>query len=560
MKQNWRFHSYSFIMLRKMLTSVFLGQSIFLLAAPVSTNRVVLEEIVATTSKQFGGRRWVFKDEADLWNVTNKEVAFSFPVDVVITPSDEFATLMIFDVSSPNDYRSVSTTATKTNEVPAYVDGYMETVEEYFFNRENVSRRMQPLLLFRYNGGIFSNAGSALDEFGFENLMYWAEWFDLQPDFYTSYPERIAAFVDPGPNARGGRWTPWCETNQWNTPQYALNCKSMDDIRKAALYPYTNALSRVKARLGGTTWMETDGHGQEKGRNPRRSIPLLGAEICCDIQSADPPTYVLFAVKIVPVGTFTNNQYWVKCRSSAERRVEDSINGYYARLWGRRDCYKPHVAIVFADKSEGEWNPSPCRTPSCALAPDASHLVASNIWDAQILKCTPDALFMKPRWYTDTFDFTHPTASQFSSPAVTDDTLVTYSNAIGIIRDRFLGTNMVACASLDAKTPVVVTDVGIGIVPPVLELRLDAMPCDGGKQGLDVLTALSKDFTAFVATLPRFGKDNKPFFPRFIVDGREVAVEPRNLSEKQLAGRLFLTGMYWSKGYFNIPNEGLKDQ
>jgi hypothetical protein len=375
----------------------------------------------------------------------------------------------------------------------------------------------------------------------------------LQPDYYTSYPERIAALVDPDP-ALLPPWTPWCETNIWSAAPYARNCTSPDDVPRASLYPYTNALSRVKAKLGGVTWLETNERGEKTERKLRRTKPALGAEIRCDIQSPTPPTYVLFTIDITPVGTFTNDLCWERCHRVARECAESAISDYYSRLWGRRDCYAPHIDKVIDGKSEREWRPHDIGLPQRPLSPETIRLVASNIWDAQLLKCTPDALFQKPLWYTNTFDFANPGASRFSTPKVTAATLEAYSNATARIRTRFLGTNCVAASSASSKTPVVVTDVRVGIVPPILKFHLGSMPEGDNINVLETIKAFSKDISAFVKTLPKMERGEWTFYPCYVIDGREIHIEVGNLSEKQLVGGHFRTGMYWSKGYFNVSD------
>ena len=530
-------------------------------AASVSENRAVIDEIVATTRKLFGGRQWVFQGEDELWVTTNKAVASGLPLDVAVNASDEFATLLIFDISLPNDIQDASAANGKKNstpsydEIPRHVKGYMEAVDDYFFDRGSVSRRKQPLLLFRFDECSFGSMGPIRDEFDLEDLMFVAGFFDSQPDYYTSYPERIAAWVDPGPNYPKFIWTPWSETNIWATPPYARDCKSKEEVQNAALYPYTNALSRVKARLGGVTWMESNGKG-DNSLKLRRTKPALGAEIRCDIQATDPPTYVFFSIKISPVGVFTNDLCWEKSHWAAMNTVEWAIGCYYNALWGRRDCYQPHVKKVIDRKSEEEveWNPNNRGRPRSPLAPETSR-VASNIWEAQILKCTPDALFQKPHWCTNAFDFANPNASRFSTTKVTAVTLAAYSNAIERVRARFLGTNMVVCSSSGTKTPVVITDIRADIVPPVLDLRLDSMPSGEEAMGVEALKAFSKELKNFFTTLPKLGKRPESFFPCFLIDGRQIFVEHLDLSEKQLTGGLFQAGIYWSKGYFNVSDD-----
>ena len=206
-------------------------------------------------------------------------------------------------------------------------------------------------------------------------------------------------------------------------------------------------------------------------------------------------------------------------------------------------------------KAEGEWSSSDKWTDQSAIASEVSRQFASNIWEAQILKCTPDAIFKKPQWYTDAFDFANPGASRFSTTKVKAVTLAAYSNAIERIRDRFLGTNMVVCSSSGIKTPVVITDIRAGIVPPVLDIRLDSMPDGDEAMGIEALKALSNEIMDFVSTLLKLGKLPEAFFPRFLFNGRDIPVMRTGLTEKQLAGGLFQAGMYWAKGHFNVPDD-----
>ena len=552
-----RYHEF----LRSAVSCGFLLVALSALAVPLqgvnSANRAALDEIVAMTRKQFGERQYVCRKGEYTWCVTNKNIAMSVPLDVAIKAFDEFATLIIFDVNVSNVVQHESTSSLSTPAswianglLQSPVLGYIEVVRDFFSKRESSESRMQPLLLFRSNGCFFNDLGRVLDEFDIDAIMHMAEWYDLQPDYYTTYRERIQVFADYGMT-----WTPWSETNLWSTPPYALVCKSMEEVHKVALYPYTNALSRVTAKIGGVTWMETDAKGEKTDRKLKRGEIAFGAKIDCEIHAADPPTYVLFKIGISPVGTFANDKYWEECHRAACDLAETAIGDYYATLWGRRDCYQPHVDKVIDGKSERECHPHDYWLPTAPLAPNVSRLVASNIWNAQILKCTPDALFKRPQWCTNTFDFANHGASRFSTTNVTAVTLAAYSNAIARIRERFLGTNMVACSSSHIKTPVAIIDIRAGIVPPVLDLRLDSAPCGEEVWGVEALKSLSDEIEDFVKTLPKLGKAYKPFFPRFIISGREVAVEPRNLSEKQLAGRLFLTGMYWSEGRFNVHED-----
>jgi hypothetical protein len=520
-----------------------------------SANRAALDEIVAMSREQFGGRQYVCRKGEYTWCVTNKSIAMSVPLDVSIKAFDEFATLILFDVNVSNAIQqesisSLSTTASwmANGLLRSPVLGYIEVVRDFFSKRESSTNRMQPLLLFRSNGCFFNDLGRVLDEFDIDAIMHMAEWYDLQPDYYTTYLERMHVFADYGMT-----WTPWSETNLWTTPPYALASKSMEEVHKAALYPYTNALSRVTAKLGGVTWMETDAKGEKTNGKLKRGKMAFGAEIHCEILAADPPTYVLFKICISPVRTFANDKYWKECHRAARDLAETAISDYYATLWGRRDCYQPHVDKVIDGKSERECHPHDYWLPTAPLAPDVSRIVASNIWEAQILKCTPDALFHKPHWCTNAFDFVNPCASRFSTPMVTSVTLEAYSNAIAGIRAKFLGTNMVTDSSSGTATTIAIADIRAGIVPPVLELRLEAMPSDDIVIGVEALMALAKEIDAYVATLPKLGMVDKPFFPRFLINGKELAVEPRGLSEKQMAGRLFLTGIYWSNGRFNVP-------
>ena len=554
MKQIWRFHDAKLVLLRNLWSILLFGLALPLPADPISANRCALDAIVSTLRPLFGGRKWMFMDENELWCVTNVAVTAGFPLEVSINPSDDFATLLIFDIVLPKDSDPNRQGLDNTEKTSGPINGFMKAVECFFAEREVASRKMQPLRLYRFNGQSFGYLGSLLDEFDIEGIMYMAEWFDLQPDYFTSYRERRIALVDPD-SALLPPWSPWCETNTWTIPPYAQTCKSPDEVQKAALYPYTNALSRVKAKLGGVTWMETHEGGAEQGRKLKRAKPALGARISCDMQATDPPTYVLFTIDITPVGTFTNDPCWERCRSAARERAEDAISDYYSRLWGRRDCYRPRVEKVIDGKSERECHPRDSWLPQRTLSPEQSRLVASNIWEAQILKCTPDALFTKPHCLTNTFDFAKPNASRFSSPMVTAATLEAYSNAISRIKTRFLGTNAIAVSSTSPMTPVVITDVRVGIVPPILELRLASMPGGDGAKGLEALRAFSNELKRFIKTLPKMERVSWTFYPCYFIDEQEIHVEAGNLSEKQLAGGHFQTGMYWSKGYFNVPDD-----
>lgn len=549
MKQIWQSHDAMFTLLRNLWSMISFGFALSLSAAPVSANRAALDEIVATVRKQFGGRQWMFQNEDKIWVVTNKVAASGLPLDVAVNASDEFTTLLFFDILLPKHIHGVPNDKEDKANIPSHVKWYMMAVEDYFFERERISNTMQPLLLFRFDGIAIDSLGKPLDEFDLEDIMFLAEWFDLQPDFYTSYKERSCNLIDPVPIP----WTPWRATSTWSTPPYARDCKSMEEVQNAALFPYTNALNRVKARLGGITWMESNGKG-DSSLKLKRTKPTRGAEIRCDIQATDPPTCVLFSIKIAPVGVFTNDACWEYCHLAARERAEDAIGDYYYRLWGRRDCYWPHIDKVIDGKSEREWHPHNYSLPTAPHASEVSRIVASNIWEAQILKCTPDALFQKPHWCTNRFDFANPGASRFSTPMVTAATLEAYSNAIARIRTRFLGTNWVVVSSSRLKTPVVVTDVRVGIVPPILELRLASMPCSDGANGLEAIKAFSKEINAFVKTLPKMERRKWTFFPSFFIDGREIHVEAGDLSEKQLAGGHFQTGIYWSAGDFNVPD------
>ena len=167
MKRICRFRDVYPVKLSLLVASVIL-QTVFctaLVAAPVSSNRAALDEIVDTTRKRFGGRQWVFQDEDELWVATNKAVASGSPLDVAVNASDEFATLLIFDISLPNNIQDASAANGKKYTIPSYdaipshVKGYIGAVEEFFFDREDMSRRKQPLLLFHFDECSFGSMG-----------------------------------------------------------------------------------------------------------------------------------------------------------------------------------------------------------------------------------------------------------------------------------------------------------------------------------------------------------------------------------------------------------------
>ncbi len=533
--------------------------STFLLAAnppaastPPSLAKAMQEEIAAMAQSRFGGDRWMFQDQFGEWALTNVPVEKGHKLRIDVKAHEAFPTLLVIHVATPDRLfaKMMPDALVPTNhvmQVAEPVGKFMKIVDDFFSVRKSETKRFQPHLLFEIDGRPALGYYGYISDIELEDKLYVESLLIDIDDYYTTYYERLSEFRD------GAARDLWKDSEVWETPSYARSARTREQVAAAALFPYTNFIRIIQSRVGGVTWMQA--HSNLDGLHHRilRGEPGVGVKIVCNIETSSPPTVVKVDIRTSASGDLKGDENAMSCRRIAGLDCARAIERQFGRLRGDWNCFRPLVEIHIDGDLYWDIPIKDVFTMPSPLTEDFEDLVISNVWNAQMLKCTPDALFDKQAYSMDRFEFSEPERCRFQSSLVSPTTVAWYSNAICRIRKSFSGTNIVEDADGNVKGIVVVSDLRAGVVPSILEVLLDDSIDYGDSSHLDSLAVFNETLSKYSKTLPDLAPRFRiPFKCRFLQGGKEIVLpDDGHRTPKQQAGRQLIWGNMWSEGQNN---------